>query len=167
MSEIYDEKEFNMDFITLLHKYKYNLCYTYISNMKEHPSYKSDHYYSTFSFRTLLCEIIYQAIQMFPRIKEYQILCQNNKGKSKITIGFLEERDNEDEPGLIKVENKHGTFVLNKVDVHNIYIFNRCPDGDPDIINNVLLCLYLDGDQPTLKTNIISFPADKGKEKFK
>ena len=167
MSEpVYTEMEYNIDFIRLLQKYKETHFYNDLPKECIHPIFRETSYYQTLAFRTMICEIIYQAVQLFPCIKEYRILCENNKGKSKIIIGYLEELDNEGEPGLIKVENKHGSFILDKTDVHNIYIFNRCNESDFEIVNALMLCLYLDGDQPTVKTEITCVSGHKGKEKF-
>ena len=167
MESEYTQKEYNIDFIKLLQKYKVtDICTTDLPIDCIKHVFRENSYYQAHSFRTLICELIYQAIQMFPNIKEYRIICKNNKGVSKIIIGYLEELDNDDELGLIKIENKYTTVILDKTDVHNIYIFNRCSEGDPEIINAVLSCLYLDGNQPSVKTEIICLPGQKGKEKF-
>jgi len=166
MELAYGEKEYNVDFIRLLQKYKEDRVYMHIPEQPVNTVFIKNSYYDTLSFRTMICEIIYQAIQMFPLIKEYTILCENSKGKSKIIIGYHEEIDNDGELGLIKVQNKYGTFVLDKIDVHNLYIFNRCAEADVEIANALMLCLYLDGEKPSVKTQITCSSGHKGKEKY-
>ena len=166
MELAYGEKEYNVDFIRLLQKYKEDRVYMHIPELPINTVFIKNSYYDTISFRTMICEIIYQAIQMFPLIKEYTILCENSKGRSKIIIGYHEEIDNDGELGLVKVQNKHGTFMLDKIDVHNLYIFNRCNECDTEIANALMLCLYLDGEKPSVKTQITCLSGHKGKEKY-
>ena len=160
--EKYTEQDYNNDFIDLLKNQEE--IYTHIISKNIHNTPLKDHlFYDTLSFRTMICEMIYQAVHMFPNIKEYIIHCHNNKGKSKITIGYLQERDNDGELGLMKVENKHGTFVLDKTEVFHLYTYNRSMESDVTIVNGILLCLYLDGFQPNVIVEIKSFASNKGK----
>ena len=109
--------------------------------------------YDTISFRTCICELFYQAINSFPMIMEYTIECSNNTTTSYVIIKAFDELDDRNERGLCKVSHKYDSFMLNKLDIYNIYISNKICDPDYDTINSLMVALHMGGDNPKIKTS--------------
>lgn len=122
-------------------------------NFNKDIAVRSCEYYNLRSFKTLICELVFRAINMFPVISEYVIECTNNEDVSKLSIGYYSELDNDNEPTVMKLENKHFNFCLTKDDVQAIYIANRSKLYDVVTVNMIINCLYFKGYEPTVKTS--------------
>jgi len=57
----------------------------------EKESVKENKYYNALSFKIFICEIIYNAINLFPEIEEYTISCSNENGTSHLKLGIFGE----------------------------------------------------------------------------
>jgi len=152
------EKEYADDFINLLHRYKTvstkGVYFKDQEPIKDPVLIKSSFYLAYLTFKALICELFYQAIRSIPHdISEYTIHCTNNKGVNQIVIGIFDDLDDDGEIAVTKIITPDSIFVLNKVDVHNFYIANRSQHHDKDIINSIMMLLYMDGDEPRIKTS--------------
>ena len=171
MTDAYlNEREYAEDFMLLLRKYKETNKDIYFKDMdeKKDPILIKSHFFTRYlTFKALICELFYQAVNSIPHdISIYTITTVNNKGKNQIVIGILDDLDDDGEISIAKIITPDCEFVLNKVDVHNIYIANRSQHHDKDIVNSIMMLLYMDGDEPSIKT---SFKSNMKKEikKFK
>jgi len=163
MDNDYTEREFADDFIALLKKYKESSQGIYFqeNEKKNMDLIKSARLSSYLNFKAYICELFYQAINSIPHtITEYTITTVNNKVKNQIVIGLIDDIDDEGEISVAKVITPDHIFVLNKTDVHNIYIANRSNLHDKETVNSIMMLLYLDGNEPIVKT---SYKAAKSK----
>ena len=127
---------------------------------------KSSLFYDLYTFRIILSDLVYFALQYFPNIIEYNIICHNDKGISILKLGAHKEDGNT----IASIINSNGEFLLNEIDILNLYIFNRIKikpmneNTDIDTSNLVedinLICELLcqGGFIPNIKTNFINKP---------
>ena len=52
---------------------------------------KSTEYWRYISFRTMICEMIYQAVNLFPEIEEYTITCTSNSIITTLQLGIYSD----------------------------------------------------------------------------
>ena len=153
-------KEFQSDYFELLKKYKTSevkLVNFYPTN--RNSTFVTFKIYDILSFKIMLCEIIYNAINLFPDIYEYTISCIGTH-QSTITIGFLNDLDDNGEPAIMKIKNHHGTHIINKEEVFQLYRYNR--DPDIEMTNTISLIMRLGGNIPIIKTSYKSKSSNKG-----
>ena len=131
-------------------------------NFNRHIVARSCEYYHLLAFRTMIAELFYQAVNMFPHISEYCIECTNTKGKGVLSIGIYTEVADDDELTVCKVRNDHFEYFLNKNDVNNLYVANRTENYDSEMVDFIINSLYYIGPPPTVKT---SFTARKSYRK--
>jgi hypothetical protein len=152
------DPEYASDFLELLTKYKEHHT-TLITKFTDKSLYyiKSAEAKRYLTFKNLICELFYQAINSIPHfIKEYTITCTNNKGTTKFIIGVLNDRDDDGEISVAKIVTKDTEFILNKYDVNHLYIANRTKQSDQDIITTVMVLLYNFGHEPIVKTSFVA-----------
>ena len=160
--EYIQTKEFQSDFFELLQKRK-------TTNVKLVSYYPKDRnsafvpfkHYDILSFRIMLCELIYNAINLFPSIYEYTITCIGNN-TATMKIGYFDVLDDNAEPAVITITNPLGNYKLNKVNVYQLYRHNRDPDIDMETINSVSVLMLMDGSIPIIKTSYKSKSDNKG-----
>ena len=151
-------KEYAYDFIKLLSKFKQiNEEIEENNNNNREIILKSPTFYSFSNFKTIVCELFYQALQSMPHIiTYYNITCTSNKGKSEIQIGVFDDIDDEGEISIAKIIHPECLIILNKEVVHNIYIANRSNFYDHETVSMIMMMLYMDGYEPTITTSFIS-----------
>jgi len=127
---------------------------------------KSRIFYDLYPFRIILSDLVYFALQCFPNIIEYSIICENDKGISILKLGSHKQDGNT----MASIINKNGEFLLNEIDILNLYIFNRIKikpineHTDIDTSNLIedinLICELLcqGGFIPHIKTKFINKP---------
>jgi hypothetical protein len=108
-------------------------------------------------FRTFMCELIYQAVQMFPDIIEYTFECTNNYGMTVIKMGMFEDPESPI-PDIFTITTKDGYCSISKADVIKMYIANRVPKPDHHKTNMMIDLLYNGGHEPIIKTSYIINP---------
>jgi hypothetical protein len=113
---------------------------------------------SVLTFRTFICELIYQATQMFPDIIEYTITCKNNVGTVILKMGTFTDPDSP-VPDHLTITNGDGWCSLSKVDIIKMYVANRIPTPDHFKTNMMIDLLYSGGDEPSVKTSYTINPA--------
>ena len=123
---------------------------------------KSNSYYNLITFKILLCEYIYNAINLFPGIKEYTIACKGTH-TTFLKIGYFSELDSENEECIVKITNDIGNVVyaLNKFEVFSMYKANWCLDKNEQIINFITSKLITEGGDINIETSYVSLPANK------
>ena len=109
--------------------------------------------YELIAFRTYICELIYNAVQLFPEISEYTIECSNNITNSKLILGTFTDIDDTDMPCCCKIITTYDTFVLNKVALYNIFIANKIHNPDYSVTNGLIMILTMSGWIPIVKTS--------------
>ena len=92
-------------------------------------------------------------IDSYPFITQYTIQCSNDITVAYMILGDCGEHDDQNEPGLCKVINDIDTFVLNKKELCEIFISNKTPDPNYDVINSLIISLQLGGYNPIVKTS--------------
>jgi len=155
-----EDMEYAHNYMELLKRQANNQFFD--TNLQLKPNYgsiRSYGYYSAYTFKKLICELFYHAVQMFPEIKEYIIECSNGNNKSTIRIGFFDQLDDEGETALVIINNKDSEYILNKTDINNFYVANRTTYCNHDVINYIMDFIYMDAQEPTIKTKIIPAPA--------
>ena len=152
------DQEFASDFLELLTKYKENQTPLVTAfNANTFYNIKSAEAKRYLTFKSLICELFYQAVNNIPHvIKEYTITCTNNKGTNKLIIGVLDDLDDDGEISVAKVVTKDTEFILNKYDVNQIYIANRTKNSDEDVITSIMVLLYNCGHEPIIKTSFVA-----------
>ena len=162
------DREYASDFLELLTKYKEHHQTSLVLTFDETRLYniKCPTTTSYLTFKNLICELFYQAVNSIPHlITEYTITCTNNKGVSKLIIGILDDVDDDGEISVAKIVTKDTEFILNKYDVNQIYIANRTKNSDEDVITSIMVLLYNCGHEPIIKTSFVS-NFDKSSTKF-
>jgi hypothetical protein len=154
-------QEFAYDFIKVLSKFKQvneNEC---INSKNTVFVLKSPHYYSFFSFRCIISELFYQAVNSIPEIiTHYTISCKSKEGTSELQIGIFDDLDDEGEISVAKIVSPKCMLILNKEAVHNLYVANKTNYFDYETVNTIISLLYMGEDEPTIKTWYISSKRD-------
>lgn len=109
--------------------------------------------YDIITFRTYMCELVYNAIHMFPNICEYTIVTKNKINKAVITFGIFDELDDQNEIVLGKVTTNFDTYTLNKYEIYAIYIGNKVASPDYETINSFVISLQMGSNIPTVTTS--------------
>ena len=149
-----------------------------LCEVKCEDGYNSDiikglHYYEVHAFKTFICELVYNGVNLFPEICEYTITCENEMGKCELSLGLFEEMTgDEGHPCMAKF-----TFVcsegsqiyhLNLADIKNIYCNNRHKDVNQECINVLVIYMYMGGSDPRVSTTSkINVPYFKDIKKIK
>jgi len=149
----YTDKEYAEDFIKLLQKFKPSMELITINERRKRNVTKLE-YNNYFIFRHMICELFYQALQSIPHIiTEYTITCVNNKCKNEIVIGVFDDIDEDGETTIAKIITEDSIFTLTKDNVHSLYVANRTNYNDDEIIDCVMMMLYMNGDEPKITTS--------------
>jgi len=162
------DKEYAYDFIKVLSKFKQvnenNFIFDKFIDNNKAVVLRSSQFNSFSIFKAIICELFYQAIQAIPHdITHYTITCTSNKGVSKVQLGVFDELDDDGEISIAKVMNPEFSVILNKEAVHNMYIANKSNFYNYEIVNTIMMLLYMDGYEPLIRTSFISV---KGNTKF-
>ena len=118
MSDYTLAREYQADYFELLRKYKLSGI-KLVSYNSGNLNIKSNRYYNAISFRIYFCELVYNAVMLFPDIYEYTITCKGTYTTS-IKIGFFDELDDNGEPTVAKISSYIGDYALNKQDFFQI-----------------------------------------------
>lgn len=117
------------------------------------PTIKPVRYYNLLSFRIYLCELVYNAINMFPEICEYTITARNENGTSTLRFGYfnnLVEGSNEPSMGIFKSSFHNECFYLRLQDIKSMYMANRHREIDQMSITAVVVSMYMCGTKPNI-----------------
>ena len=115
-------------------------------------------YYSNYGyFRRIICEHIYDGINMFPGISRFIISCSNSTGTTRIVIGLFDELADDKFNCLMKIEDKDTDEVLtlNRSDIKNLYTFNRSLHSEIYDVNIFMAMLIRGGGIPKIFTHQI------------
>ena len=159
------EKDYARQFIKFLTKHKQSDVngVNEITLIKRVPYkiFRSELQERSIIFRTMVCEMFYNAIQMLSAsdVLEYTITFQNNKGISTMVLGNLDHVDDEGEISVCRVSNKFGDWYLNKAHVNDIYVANRVL-SDMQTVNALMCAVYLDGFEPLIQTSFVPVKRD-------
>jgi len=120
---------------------------------------KPFNYYEVLTFKTFICEIVYNAINMFPDICEYVIVCKNENGISYLTLGFYEEIADDGHPCMAiykcyqnEKDSSPIIYHLELKDIEQLYCNNRHDAVDASTINTLMCLLYMGGSSPSVST---------------
>ena len=144
-------------------------------NTKNVCHIKELQYYEVMCFKTYICELIYNAINLFPDISEYTIICKNEIGIAHVNLGLFETIADDGEPCMAKFnfksfeeEDDEVKYDLELAEIKDLYCNNRHQDVRPDIINTLMVLLYMGGHLPTVVTSYKINPESlKNRLKFK
>lgn len=151
-----ESKEYAIDFLKLLKKFSGNDNLYFIPPKIDTTMLKSSAYTQYITFKALICELFHNAVNAVPHdIIEYTIECKNNKVKSKIIIGIFSDLDDDGEVSVAKIMSNDQTFILNKEQVHNLYIGNKTKMHNTEMVDNALYLLYMGGREPSIKTSYV------------
>ena len=127
---------------------------------------RGNEFYRMYSFRHMICELMHNAINMFPEISQYSIICKNNIGTATMDIsldGYIDPDPQFSTPGIAKITNKFGTYILHKQDIMSLYVATKVKDPEDSIVNVHALnfmceLLYQTGYEPIISTTFINNP---------
>jgi hypothetical protein len=109
-----------------------------------------------FSFRTLICEFFYQAINCFDMVESYTIHCKNNICQTDIVIGHQPGKlDDQNFPAMCLIRTKFGEYIFNYQQIYEIYISNKINDPDYETINSLIILLCMTGSEPKVTTSYV------------
>jgi hypothetical protein len=114
------------------------------------------------TFRMMVCELIHNAISMFPQISEYTITCRNEIGISTLEIsskGFQDPDPAFTRTGMGRITNCTRSYILYEEDLHNMYIAARIKNQDLidyHALRFVCDLLYQNGQEPTMTTSFVT-----------
>ena len=131
---------------------------------------KCQKYYDIFAFKMFVCELIYNAINLFPDIYEYTIKFKNRNGTSYLRFGnFGELSDDGFEcMGKIVSIDAEDIYSLSRSDIKSLYCNNRNENVDHDLINTLMVIVCMGGPIPSITTWFkINKNEMKNKLKFK
>lgn len=116
-------------------------------------------YYEVLTFKTFICELIYNGINLFPEICQYTIICKNEKGISYLTFGLFDDIADDGHPCMATFkcyQNEKDTepiiYHLELKDIKHLYCNNRHQDVDSDCVNTLMILLYMGGISPNVST---------------
>jgi len=119
-------------------------------------------------FKIFLCELVYQAIEMFPDISEYTIAFKNNNCISEIKLGEFKSETGVSDIALFTCQQiKNGIIEppeycsITNTGILNMYTFNnifsqmgRTQQTDSEReIDMIIELIYSGGYSPTVKTS--------------
>jgi hypothetical protein len=114
---------------------------------------RNQDYYDIMNFKTYLCELIYNGINLFPSISKYTITCRNEMGESTMVFGFFNTECRDDnELCMAKFFGKDVAFNLSRKDIKDLYCNNRYEYIDADNINAFIVLLFMGGGVPKVST---------------
>ena len=115
---------------------------------------RNQKYYDTASFRTYICELVYNGINLFPHISKYTIKCTNEQGESNIIFSaFNNKCDDDQKPCMGKFFGNDIAFTLSRKDIKELYCNNRHEYFDFDTINTYIILLFMGGSIPKVSTS--------------
>ena len=107
---------------------------------------KSNEYYEIMSFKTFVCEIIYNGINLFPNIRKYTIICRNEFGTSYLMFGKFKENV------MAKFFGSDMYLILSDKDISCLYCNNRHDDIDSHLIDILIAAMMTGGSIPRIST---------------
>jgi len=124
-------------------------------NFKTLGLIKDISYYEVLTFKTFICELIYNGINLFPEICEYTIICKNKNGISSLTLGLFEDISDDGNQCMAAYscyQNEKDTepiiYHMELKDIKHLYCNNRYQNVDNDIVNTFMVLLYMGGSVP-------------------
>lgn len=88
------------------------------------------------SFRILICEMVYQAVNLFSEIEEYNIICTSGKFVATIQLGIYSDNV------VAKLTNGEYYCDISKIDIVRLYVANRTNFPENDKIDKIVQVLY-------------------------
>jgi hypothetical protein len=160
IEELYESSlEFQFDFMEFLKKIHLPpKQLIFFMPTTEVITFKTNKHYEILSFKIYICELIFNAINLFPDILEYTIVIKD-RNTSTMVIGYLDEIDSEGERCLAKITNKLGEYPLTKQNIHDLYIANRSKVVEEENIHTLLALMFLDSEYPRISTSYITKPS--------
>jgi len=125
---------------------------------------KSNEYYNFLSFKSLVCAIIYNGINMFPDINVYTIEFTNNYGTTSLVFRDFCEVGEDRRPCLCKLYSMsssapdHQFYNLTLDDIKQLYCNNHYSHVENDTVNTLIVILHMGGWQPIIKTTFNNNP---------
>jgi len=129
------------------------LCDT--SNPLKRGEIRPLYYYEHLSFKTMFCEMIYRAINMFPDIVEYTITTKSNRGTSNFVLGYFEDTVTDDGNICMAkiISDDIGNYDLSLHDIKQLYNHNHAVEVDMGIIDCYTILMHMGGWDPIVKTS--------------
>ena len=114
-------------------------------------------YYEVMTFKTYICEIVFNAINLFPDITEYTINCTNENGISIMKLGRFDDLSDDGLNCMAKFicVDMDMEYLLTHNDVKQLYMNNRHENVQPDVVNTLVALMYRGGHLPLLKTSYV------------
>ena len=109
-------------------------------------------YFNLLSFRIYICELVYNAINLFPEISEYTITSKNENGTSTLKFGLFNETtdDGHEAMGVFKSNFADESFYLSHAHIKSLYMANRHIDVDHETVTTVIVSMYMSGSMPPI-----------------
>ena len=112
-------------------------------------------YFNLLSFRIYICELVYNAINLFPEISEYTITAKNDHGTSTLKFGLFQELTDDGHlaMGVFKSNFDNESFYLRLEDIKSLYMANRHTDVDHTTVTTVIVSMYMCGSLPVVSVD--------------
>lgn len=133
------------------------------------PTLKPARYFNLQSFRIYLCELVYNAVNLFPEICEYTITSTNENGTSTLKLGYFEGTGSDELcMGVFKSNFDNEQFYMRLSDIKAMYMANRHKDVDHMSVTAVVVSMFMCGSLPNITVSYKHNPEYyKGLLKFK
>jgi hypothetical protein len=125
---------------------------------------RSMEYYNIMSFKTFVCEIVFNAINLFPEIRKYTIIFENELGKSYLIFGLFQELSDDGHPSMGKFFGPDAYINLTLNDIKELYCNNRHDNINSNVIDTLVAFTTMGGSAPRVST---SFEMNEGIIKHK
>ena len=114
--------------------------------------FKSNEYYEIMGFKPFVCELIYNAINLFPDIRKYTITFENEYGKSYLIFGLFQEISEDGHPCMLKYIGLDTFINLELKDIKNLYCNNRHDNIDSNTVDTLIGLVMMGGSIPKVST---------------
>jgi len=115
---------------------------------------RSNEYYDTISFKTFICEMIYNGINLFPEISKYTISCKNEQGECQLIFADFSEQHENNSSVMSKFVGIDWGYNLELSDIKHLYCHNRHENVDLDTVNVMVALMMMGGTIPRVSTKI-------------
>jgi hypothetical protein len=113
---------------------------------------RSNEYYDTLSFKTFICELVYNAINLFPQISKYTISCKNEQGECQLIFADFSEQHENNSSVMSKFVGIDWGYSLELSDIKHLYSHNRHENVDLDTVNVMVALMCMGGTIPRVST---------------
>ena len=120
-------------------------CLHVLSDVNNYHFLHSKEYYDNLSLNFYICELVYNAINLFPDISEYTIKCQNENSVSYLKFGVFNDIDSHGRNIMAKIisTDDEDIYLLDYDEIKKLYCNNRDVYTEETTINTIIVLLSI------------------------